>query len=428
MKRYSWGATVAAGVVILAGCSAGTDSPAAVSTDAPTGELRYESWTPTEVTFDSVVAAFTEENPDVDIVGTLSPFEDYQTALQTQLRSGQGPDVFVVQPGAMLNQFAQYIEPVDSYAEAFDGADWRERYNAEPLERASVGDQTLGLPVGYGVAGFLWVNNTILEENGLTAPTSYDELKEVSASLRDAGIQPIAFGAKDTWQDVDYYLALAAALDSEALYAAMGGDGAWDDPELIEAFAAWKTMFDDEVVQQGAAGAATYTDTYDLFTRGEAAFFANGSWNLDMYRNSLELVEAYDIDVMPLPVPGTTDTAPITGDTAVVVVNKDSKNKSAAFQLARYMSSGEGAQILTDAALDFPVTVDGPAPQGLPEPAQQARTTIENLIAEDLAGYRQVPSPSVNTALGDALVGLISSDLTPEEAASRVQAAADEAQ
>jgi len=428
MKRNCGGAAMIVGAVLLSGCAAGGGSSEVVSTEPPAGELRYESWTPTEETFDAVVSAFTEENPEVEVVGTLSPFEDYQTALQTQLRSGQGPDVFVVQPGAMLNQFAQYIEPVEAYEEAFDGAGWREKYNAEPLERASVGDETLGLPVGYGVAGFLWVNNTLLEQNGLTAPASYDELVEVSESLADAGVQPIAFGAKDTWQDVDYYLALAAALDADALYAAMAGEGGWDDPELVEAFGAWQSLFQDGVVQQGAAGAATYTDTYDLFTQGKAAFFANGSWNLDMYRNSLDLVERYDIDVMRLPVPGSDSSAPITGDTAVVVVNKYSENKSAAFQLARYMSSGAGAQILTDAALDFPVTVDGPTPEGLPESAQQARATIEDLIANDLAGYRQVPSPSVNTALGDALVGLISSDLTPEDAAARVQSAAEEAQ
>jgi hypothetical protein len=33
----------------------------------------------------------------------------------------------------------------------------------------------------------------------------------------------------------------------------------------------------------------------------------------------------------------------------------------------------------------------------------------------------------VNTALGDALIGLITSDLTPEDAAARVQEAADNA-
>lgn len=429
MRRVLCAVAALGAAALLAGCAGGAaTSEEGISTDAPTGEVRFESWTPTQAAFDSIVAAFTDEYPDVEVQGTLSPFEDYQTSLQTQLRSGAGPDVFVVQPGAMLNQFREYIEPIDAYAAAFDGDDWAETFNPEPLARATVDGQTYGLPVGYGTAGFLWVNTTILEQNGLTAPTTYDELVETSAALGDAGVAPIAFGAKDAWQAVDYYLAIAAATNSDALYAALEGEGSWDEPDLVEAFAAWKQMFQDGVVQEGAAGAATYTDTYDLFSQGKAAFFANGSWNLDMFVNSLDLVQDFDIDVIPLPVPGADVTAPITGDvTGIVVVNKNSANKSAAFQLARFMSQGPGAQILTDAALDFPVTKAGPSPQNLPEPAATARASIEDLIATDLAGYRQVPSATVNTALGDALIGLITSDLTPEEAAARVQEAADNA-
>ncbi|WP_368497642.1 ABC transporter substrate-binding protein [Herbiconiux sp. A18JL235] len=429
MRKPVIAAVGIAAVLALAGCSSSSAPAATEITAGPaTGSLDFQSWTPTQDTFDAISASFVSENPDVKVTGTLSPFEDYQTALQTQLRSGGGPDVFVVQPGAMLNQYQQYIEPINSYAEAFSGSEWRDAYNTDPLARATIGDQTYGLPIGYGVAGFLWVNKTILEEQGLDVPTNYDELVSVSKALQAKGIAPIAFGAKDTWQDVDYYLAIAASLNKDALYAALDGSGSWTEPDLVKAFGLWQQLFADGVVQEGAAGASTYTDTYDLFTQGKAAFFANGSWNLDMYKNSLDLVGSDDIDVIPLPVPGGDDTAPITGDvTGIVVVNKNSENKAAAFQLARFMSEGAGAQVLTDAALDFPVTKDGPAPSELPAAADQARASIQGLIADDLAGYRQVPSASVNTALGDALVGLISSGLSPDDAASRVQEAADNA-
>lgn len=416
---------VAALSIALVGCSSSSVTPGAQITKGPaTGSLQFESWTPTQETFDAVVKSFTAANPKASVKGTLSPFADYQTALQTQLRSGGGPDVFVVQPGAMLNQFRQYIEPVDAYATALDGADWAAAYNAEPLARATVGKQTYGLPMGYGVAGFLWVNKSILKQQGLTVPQTYADLVSVSKTLNAHGIAPIAFGAKDTWQDVDYYLVIAASLNKKALYAALSGSGSWSNPDLVKAFGLFKQLFKDGVIQEGAAGASTYSDTYDLFTKGKAAFFANGSWNLDMYKNSLSLIGSADIDVIPLPVPGGTSTAPIIGDTNIVVVNKNSKNKAAAFKLARFMSEGQGAQLLTNAALDFPVTKNGPTPADLPSAAGQSRASIENLISTVLTGYRQVPSPTVNTALGNTLVGLISSDLSASDAAARVQAAA----
>jgi raffinose/stachyose/melibiose transport system substrate-binding protein len=427
MKKTAICALGAVVTLALAGCAGqsepGTDT---IETGPATGTLTYESWTPTEATFDTIIEGFTAENPDVELTGTLAPLEDYQTSLQTQLRSGSGPDVFVVSPGAMYNQYREYFEPLDAYAEEFDGEDWTEIYNAEPLARAQTDGVTYGLPVGYGVAGFLWVNLTLLAEAGVEVPTTYDELVQASEKLKAAGIQPIALGGKDGWMNMDYYLSIAASLDKEALYAALEGTGEWTDPALVEAFEIWSGFFEDGVVQEGAIGAATYSDTYDLFTQGKAAFFANGSWNLDMYVNSLDRIAGYDIDAIALPVPGAENGAPITGDVSgIVVVNKASKNKAAAYQLASYMSRGDGAQVLLDAFLDFPVTNDGKTPTAAPEESKTARASIEKLIEDKLAGYRQVPLASVSEALSAALAGVATGDVTGEEAAQRVQDAAE---
>lgn len=423
-------AVFAIGVVAtlaLGGCAGqAAQSAGEITTGPATGALAYESWTPTEETFDTIIEGFTSENPDVDLTGTLSPLEDYQTSLQTQLRSGSGPDVFVVSPGAMYNQYREYFEPLDAYAEAFDGEEWAEIYNEEPLARAQTDGTTYGLPVGYGVAGFLWVNKTLLAEAGVEVPTTYGELVQAAEDLKAAGIQPIALGGKDGWMNMDYYLAIAASLDKDALYAALEGTGDWTEPALVEAFEVWSGFFTDGVVQDGAIGAATYSDTYDLFTEGKAAFFANGSWNLDMYVNSLDRIADYDIDAIALPVPGSDSGAPITGDVSgIVVVNKASDNKAAAYQLASYMSRGDGAQVLLDAFLDFPVTNDGKTPTAAPEESKAARASIEKLIETKLAGYRQVPLASVSEALSAALAGVATGGATPEEAAQRVQDAAE---
>lgn len=423
-------AAALAGFGLLAACGSGGDddsgSAAAEVTAPATGTIRYEAWTPTQETLDAVVAGFSEQNPDVEVTSKLAPIEDYQTSLQTQLRAGEGPDVFVVPPGAMFNQFGQYMEPLDEYAEASGGAGWADAYLAEALSRGQADGQTYGLPVGYGVAGFLWVNKTVLAEAGVEVPTTYDDLVAAAAALTDQGIAPVALGGKDSWQVVDYYLALANSIDSEALYAAMDGSGEWTEPGLVEAFEAWAGLFADGVFQEGAVGAATYNDAYDLFTQGKAAFFANGSWNLDMYANSLDRVGDDDIDAIPFPFGD--DGAPITGDVSgIVAVNKDSENKAAAYRLAEYMSRGDGGQILMDAFLDFPVTSEPREPSELPEPAVQPRSSIMTMIDDRLAGYRQVPSPAVADALGQALVAVATGSADAEEAAGRVQDAAESA-
>lgn len=420
-------AAVLAAAGLLAACGSDDDQTggAAAEVTAPaSGTVRYESWTPTQETFDAVVAAFAEDNPDVEVTSKLAPIADYQTSLQTQLRAGEGPDVFVVSPGAMFTQFGQYMEPLDDYAAASNGDDWADAYAPEALSRAQADETTYGLPVGYGVAGFLWVNKTLLAEAGVEVPATYDDLVAASAELAGQGIAPIALGGKDPWQVVDYYLALAADIDSEALYAAMDGSGEWTAPGLVDAFDAWRGLFADGVFQEGAVGAATYNDAYDLFTQGKAAFFANGSWNLDMYANSLDRVGSFDIDAIPFPFGD--DGAPITGDVSgIVVVNKNSDNKAAAYRLAEYLSTGAGSQILMDTFLDFSVTAEEREPSELPAPAAQPRASIVTMIDERLAGYRQVPSPAVAEALGSALVAVATDSASPEDAAGRVQDAAE---
>ncbi|NED97854.1 extracellular solute-binding protein [Phytoactinopolyspora alkaliphila] len=404
------------------------DVDAAAAASPATGSLRFESWTPTADTMDTIVEGFESENPDVNVEVQLAPYEDHVTALRTQLRAGEGPDVFVVEPGAMFHQFRQYTVPIDAFATASSGDDWAAGYRPEALDRARADDATFGLPLGYGIAGFLWVNQTILDDVGVDAPSSYDDLVETSEQIVDAGYQPIALGAQDAWMNIDYFMAIANGIDSDALYAALEGEGSWTSEPLVDAFSGFQRMFDDGVIQAGAAGATTYNTTYDMFANGQAAFFANGSWNLDMFVNSLDEVGSFEIDVVPFPVPGTDQLAPVTGDvTGIIVVNKDSDNQAAAFRLAEYMSRGAGAKVWADAFLDFPVVTEDIVPERLPEQAGPARSSIEELANDSLAGYRQVPSPAVSEALGQALTALAAGSTQPEEAASRVQDAADDA-
>jgi hypothetical protein len=47
------------------------------------------------------------------------------------------------------------------------------------------------------------------------------------------------------------------------------------------------------------------------------------------------------------------------------------------------------------------------------------------MIESKLAGYRQVPLPSVSEALSAALAGVATGEVTSEEAAQRIQDAAE---
>jgi raffinose/stachyose/melibiose transport system substrate-binding protein len=271
------------------------------------------------------------------------------------------------------------------------------------------------------------VNNSLLEANSIEVPTTYDELVEASAKLRAAGVVPLALGAKDDWMDIDVFSAMSNAIAPGDQYAAMDGSGEWTTDGLIESFDAFAALFTDGVTQDGAAGATTYTDTYDLYADGKAAFFANGSWNQDMFVSAADRIGAFEASVMPMLTPA--GPAPvIAGIGGLLAVNKDSDKKDAAFALASFMSSGEGQQLLIDGNLDFAVTAEDVTPSvEVSENAAVVRTQLTELLNTELAGYREVPNAAVKSALGQALLKLAAGSISGAEAAAEVQAAADEA-
>lgn len=421
---------VATAFLATAACSGGSSggggSQAAGVTAPATGTISYEAWTPTDKTLAQIVKDFKKKNPKVTVNTKLEPNADYLAALKSELASGTGPDVFALAPGAQFEQFSSFMEPLDDYASKSIGPNWKSKFDPNALARGQHDGKTLALPLGDGVAGIMWANVSLLKKYHLSVPKNYAELKTVSAQLKKHGIAGLALGAKDPFQDVDYFMAIANASSKDALYAAMEGKGKWTDPALVKAFGDWGSLFHDGVLQQGALGTQTYNDTYDLFLNQKAAFFANGSWNMDMFVNSAAKIGAFDVQVVPFTPPGADGPAPVTDDPTLIMVNKDAKDKAAAYKFAEFQAYGGGAQTLNNAFLDFSVLKPALQPTvTLTANAKKVRGEISALRTSSRAGYRSIPSSSVNDALAQALQGVAAGRQKPADAAKQVQTAAD---
>jgi len=420
-KRNLVCAVIAATGLLLAGCAGGASSPVASSGPVT---ITLESWTPSQKVMDNIVAEFEKENPNITVKATLLPYADYVTAIKTELASGTGPDVFDLQTGGMLNEFAPLVTPLDKLATSQLGADWKSAYKKSALDQSSVDGAVYGLPHGFQPAGLLWVNKTLLDANGIKIPTTMGELVTASQKLRAAGVVPVAIGAKDDWMLIDIFSSMSNAIAPGDQYKAMDGKGSWDTPGLVKAFNEFASMFKTGVAQDGAAGAATYTDTYDLYADGKAAFFTNGGWNQDMFVGAADRIGKFDSAVTLMPT--SAGPAPvIAGISALLAVNGKSKNQEAALKLAQFMSSGPGQQIVMDGSLDFSVTSTDLVPSvKVSANASTVRTALTAMLKDNLAGYREVPNAAVKAALGQALLKLVAGTIDGAGAAAEVQAAA----
>lgn len=391
------------------------------------GHVSYESWTPTADEMKQVDAGLQKQDPGITVTPQLLPYANYLTSLKSELASGSGPDVFVLPPGAYLNEFKNFIEPIGPYASASLGKNWQAQFLPQAQSAFVVDGTPLGMPTRpMSVGGILWVNKTMLDKYHLPVPTNYDQLKQDGQVLKSHGIATIAFGGKDEFQLIDYYLTMANDIDKTATAAAYNGTGKWTATPLVQAFADFKQVFSDGLVQSGALGAMTYNDTYNMWLNQQAAFFANGSWNTDMYVNSAAKIAKLNPVIIPFPTPNAVSPGNVVGDVSgVIVINKKAKDKAAAYKLVEYMSHGGGDQILANSFLDPGTTVNPLQPTvKLTANATAVRAQISQLLnGGHLAGGRNIPDATVQDALSQALQRLLAGNTDPQGAANQVQSA-----
>ena len=394
---------------------------------AKTITITFESWTPSKANMDRLISAFQKKNPNIKVKAKLLPYADYVTSIKTEIASGTAPDVFHLQTGAMLKEFSPLLLSVDKLAKKEIGPKWKANYSAEAISQASSGGVVYGLPDGMVFPGTLWVNESILAANGITDPKTLPELIAACAKLRAAGIVPVAMGGKDDWSMLDVFASVSNSVAPKQQYSAMAGKGSWKTPGLIKSFTEFAALFNNGIAQDGAAGASVYMDAYDLFADGKAAFLTNGSWNMDMFAGAAARIGKFKASVIQMPT--SAGLAPLTASiAAVLIVNQKSKQQAAAMKFSAFVGGAKGQQIIINDTGGFSALKKQPIPAVISSnDAKKIRVIFTNLIANKVAGYREIPNAGVRAALGQALLKLVAGTVTATEAAASVQSAQDQA-
>lgn len=449
MHRRRWATTISAigtllVAAVVAGCGGG-DSGGSDSSNASSGggsatepvTLTWESWKPVEPEAKGLISEFRKTNPNIDIEFKFLQYPDYIKDLKLKMASGEGPDIFFGQSGAMIREYAEFAEDLTPYAEKEWGADWKSRFYPVGLDQTIIDGKTAGLPWQLLTAGWVWYNAELFKKAGISKPpATLDELIADSKKLSAAGITPYVQGAKDNWINFDTYMAIANQTAPGVIYQAQDDKAKWTDPGLVEAMTIWKRLFTDGVVQKGALSKTQYPDAATIFYKGQAAMTMEGSWevgNLVAAAGRDVLKDTYGVEKFPVwrpfafpDVNGDGQPASLTsGPDAIAMMNSSSEHKDAAWKFIAFLTDEPGQKYLTERLI--PPSVKGYEL----DPSKAARKSERDVLKASLDGLatarypREFNYPEIQEALGQALQKVASGQQDPEAAMASVQSASD---
>ena len=375
--------------------------------------------------FPAMAKAFEEAHPGVTVEVQQQSDQGYKDKIKVLASSNSLPDIYFAWPGAYAKQFVDAGFALDLTSVIGEGTDWNETLAPGAVSAGAYDGKNYGVPIDLD-AKFMFYNEKIFADNGLSVPTTFEELLDTCATLKAEGITPVNFGNKNGWPALHYVTQLNAynvpAATLEKDYST--DEGTYTDPGYVKALEQMKQIVDECTVTGTNGNGIDHTDAQVGFGAGESAM---------MYLESLEigLLEGTQLDedgfgLFPLPAasgaPG--DTEALVGAPDLFLVNPKSENPALAVAFLKFIVSEEGASKMPELMAGYP----SPVKDSL-DPATTQPQIIEAMAkladASSLAIWLDtVTAPQVAQAYlagGEALVGGTG---TPESVMESVQQAA----
>jgi alpha-1,4-digalacturonate transport system substrate-binding protein len=226
--------------------------------------------------YDDVLTRFEADNPGIDVIVDVVPYQAILENLPVQLAAGTGPDMAKVTDLGGLNEYYLDLTPhVD--------ADYWQASFGDTLGWYRGGPDRQGI---YGMHSQLtitgpFVNATLFEQAGVDMPgagATWDDWATASRAVAEATGVPFPMAIDRSGHRV----AGPAISYGAALFDADGNAMLVDDgfTAFVQQFVDWNedgTMARDVWAGQGGA---TYQDAAQEFINGELVFYYSGSWQV----------------------------------------------------------------------------------------------------------------------------------------------------
>lgn len=268
--------------------------------------------------FEAMAEEFEAAHPDIDIIIEDVAWGALQQRLTTDIAGGTAPDISIIGTRWLVDFVENdIVEPLDSYmTDEFKG-----RFIETFMAPSTIDGQVMGLPVAAS-ARAMYYNKGLLEQAGVEAPTTWDELKAASEKVSALGEDIHGFGLQgggDTETDAYWYYSLW----SHGGDIIVDGESGVGSKQAIQAASVYKDLVDSGLTQPGVTN-YNRQDIESMLKQGKVGMILSGPWLRGQMKE-----EAPDVDygIAGIPAGSTQATYGVT-DSIVMFASSEVKDEA----------------------------------------------------------------------------------------------------
>jgi multiple sugar transport system substrate-binding protein len=393
-------ATALAAAATLAACGGGGGSGGPVTSIRV---LDYYNNEPDRTVYTETLNACGQQ-AGVTIEREVVPGASLIAKVLQQASSRTLPDVLMID-NPDLQQIAATgaLSPVTDFGLSTDG------YADGIVSASTYEGKVYGLQPVTNTIG-LFYNEDMLAQAGVTPPKTWDELKAAAAKLTSGNRYGLAFAApanyEGTWQFLPF------------MWSNGGDETNIASPQVAQALQLWV-----DLVNSGSASRSvvnwTQADVNEQFGAGNAAMMINGPWQFPALA-----AKAPDLKygVVPIPVPqaGTTEVAPLGGETWTLPRTGDGARQKKAAEIVACLNSDANQMDLAAKRSTVP-TKTALLDSFVTQVPKMAAFTEQVKTARARTGKLGADWPAAATKIYTAVQSAITGGATPDAALRQAQ-------
>ncbi|WP_265491455.1 ABC transporter substrate-binding protein [Microbacterium sp. CBA3102] len=181
--RFGAAAIAAVATLSLASCGFGGSSGDSGGGDGSTTlDLLVPSYSDgTKANWETVIDGFEKANPDIKVKLEVQSWDNLEKVVSTKIQAGEAPDIY---NGGPFAGFVgdELLYPVEDVVSEETYSDFQDSF----LKNAEVDGTAYALPL-IASARALFVNNALLDQAGVEAPTDWDSLLDAATKVSALG-------------------------------------------------------------------------------------------------------------------------------------------------------------------------------------------------------------------------------------------------